>query len=275
MSERQIVVRRPRLDFAGEVPRFYLEGNALKTHFFNALNLAFPDGERFFVKAVADHRDAIDDPALQRAIRAFSGQEGQHANQHERFFQVLERQGYEVERALRRFKSLARWANRYLPRALRLSMTAGAEHYTATMAALVFEHGMVDDCHPVMRDLIQWHAIEEIEHKDVAYEVLMRTHSHNYPLRMFGFGVVSLFIGIWTVLGTRSLLMQDGRAGRLSRDDYRRARAQLGKGKAAAFRRDLRRHALRYLRPGFHPAQQDDRPLLARHGPIVAARVGA
>lgn len=275
MSEPEIVVRRPKLDFSQEVPRFYLEGNPLKTHFFNALNLAFPDGERFFVKAVADHRGSIEDPQLLAAIRGFGGQEGQHANQHERFFEVLQRQGYDIAERLRRFKALAQWTNRYLPKALRLSMTAGAEHYTATMAALVFEHGMVDDCDPLMRDLIQWHAIEEIEHKDVAYDVLMHTHRHNYPLRIVGFGIVSAFIAIWTGLGMRALLKQDGRAGRLNRADYRRARASLGQGKAVAFRRDLRRHTLRYLRPGFHPAQHDDTPLLERYRPLIDARIGA
>ena len=57
-----ITVRKPRLDFGGDIPRFYLDDNPIKTHIFNALNLLFPDGERFFVKSVHDHAADIDDP---------------------------------------------------------------------------------------------------------------------------------------------------------------------------------------------------------------------
>ena len=50
-----------------------------------------------------------------------------------------------------------------MPRSLRLAITAGAEHYTATMAALLLESGMLEDCDPTMRSLMTWHALEEIE----------------------------------------------------------------------------------------------------------------
>ncbi|HEX2679216.1 MAG TPA: metal-dependent hydrolase, partial [Polyangiales bacterium] len=82
----QITVRKPELDFERPIERFYLHKNPIKSHVFNALNLMFPEGERFFVKAVHDHlKDLGDDAALQRDARAFAGQEGQHAHHHERF----------------------------------------------------------------------------------------------------------------------------------------------------------------------------------------------
>ena len=155
-----ILVRKPRLDFSQPIDRFYLGGNPVKTHIFNALNLLFPDGERFFVKSVHDHAKDIADPQLQRDVRAFAGQEGQHAHQHERFFDVLAQQGYSFERLLDRFQKLARWSKR-VPRSLRLSITAGAEHYTATMAALLLESNMLDESNATMRDLKHCRAREE------------------------------------------------------------------------------------------------------------------
>lgn len=270
-----IPVRRPRLDFEREVPRFYLENNPVKTHFFNALNLAFPDGERFFVKAVQDHKHRIAEPGLLAEIQAFSGQEGQHARQHERFFVVLGRQGYDVGGMLGRFRRIVQLSNRHLPRGLRLSVTAGAEHYTASMASLVLSHAMLDDCDSTLRQLIEWHAIEEIEHKHVAYDVLVTLHRHNYPLRIAGFLIATAFIGTWTLLGMRALLLQDGRAGRLSRAQYLEGRRGMRNDKTRRFRRALGRQLLDYFRPGFHPRDHDDTPLLERFRPEIDRRLTA
>ena len=272
MATDSIPVRKPRLDFNRPIERFYIDGNPVTTHFFNALNLLFPDGERFFVKSVHDHARELADPTLLREIRAFAGQEGQHANQHERFFAVLQAQGYDLQPLLGPFRKLARFS-RYLPRALRLSITAGAEHYTASMASLVFEHDMVRDCDPTMRDLIMWHALEEIEHKHVAYDVFVTLYPHSYLLRVLGFVIATLVIALFAVPGTRMLLLQDGRAKRLSLADYGAARAALRQGKTARFTKAMRASLLRYFVPNFHPNQQDDGPLLAHFAPLISQAV--
>lgn len=270
MTDHAIQVRKPALDFQQPIERFYFAGNPVKTHIFNALNLLFPDGERFFVKSVHDHAKDVRDPQLLRDIKAFAGQEGQHAHQHERFFAVLEQQGYRFGRLLTRFRGLAQWS-RALPRWLRLSITAGAEHYTATMAALLLEHDMLEGCDPTLRDLILWHAVEEIEHKHVAYEVLVKHYTwSSYPLRIVGFLAASAVIAGYTAFGLRMLLRQDGRAQRLSREQLEAARGALGEGKELLFRRKLRRELARYFLPGFHPNQKDDRGLLARFLPQIA-----
>jgi predicted metal-dependent hydrolase len=271
--EAAIQVRKPELAFERDIPHVYLDDNVVKTHFFNALNLLFPDGERFFVKAVHDHAERIEDPKLAAEIRAFSGQEGQHARQHERFFAVLERQGYRIAPMLARFHRLARWANVRLPKSLRLSMTAGAEHYTAVLAALVFELRLVERCDPTMRELIEWHALEEIEHKHVAYDVFTSCYRWAYPLRILGFLMATAVIAIWTPLVLRKLLLKDGREGRLTRVQYQAALRALRGEKEQRFRRAMRRNLLGYFRPGFHPLQHDDLPLLERMRPEIDARM--
>jgi predicted metal-dependent hydrolase len=270
-----LVVRKPRLDFGAPIERFYLGDNAVKTHLFNALNLLFPDGERFFVKSVHDHVKDLSEPQLVRDARAFAGQEGQHAHQHERFFTVLAQQGYSFEKLLDRFQRLARWS-KVLPRSIRLSITAGAEHYTATMAALLLESGMLERCNPVMRDLMTWHALEEIEHKNVAYDVLVACYPKtSYPLRIIGFIAASVVIAGFTFTGLRMLLVQDGRRGHLSRARFEAARAELHQGRELRFRRRLRAALLKYFVPGFHPSQQDDRAVLETFTPRVAEIVGS
>lgn len=273
MTQAAIPIRRPQLAFEREIARVYLDDNPIKTHFFNALNLLFPDGERFFVKAVHDHAALVDDAKLSAEIRGFSGQEGQHARQHERFFAVLERQGYRIGPLLARFHRLSRWANARLPKALRLSMTAGAEHYTAVLATLVFEHQLVERCDPTMRELIEWHALEEIEHKHVAYDVFARCYRWAYPLRILGFVMATAVIAAWTPIVLRKLLLQDGREGHLTGAQYRAALRALRGDKELSFRRAMRQKLLSYFRPGFHPLQHDDVPLLQRLRPQIEARL--
>lgn len=252
-----ITVRRPNFPFDRDIPRHWLADSAAFTHDFNGLNLLFPDGERFFVKAVLDAMRELPDaePELERAVRGFAGQEGSHAREHERYFEILEAQGYRVEEFLRRFRRFAEWTNR-LPVSLRLSMTAAAEHYTAVMGALVLELDLLDDAHPVMRDLITWHALEEIEHKAVAFDVLQRRNG-SYALRMVGWVIATCSLFGWAAAGTRMLLRQDGVSGSEARAQRRAFLRERGRG---LLRGPLAR-GLAYLRPRFHPHQIDDLPM--------------
>ncbi|MET0384847.1 MAG: metal-dependent hydrolase, partial [Polyangiales bacterium] len=241
----------------------------VKTHIFNALNLLFPDGERYFVKAVIDHVSQIDDPALLREVRAFAGQEGQHAHQHERFFAVMKQQGYHFGRFVRAFRDQCRWSSKTIPAALRLSITAGSEHYTAAMAASVLELGLLHSCDATMRNLITWHAVEEIEHKHVAYDVLAKLHPNNYPLRVLGFALASASIFGQSAYALDMLLTQDKAAGRVTQGQILRSTWSMLRGEERRFFVHLFRAMGRYLVPGFHPNQKDDRALLDRFAPQI------
>lgn len=207
----EIPVRKPGLEFDASIPKAWLADNPLASHAFNGMNLVFPDGERFFVKAVYDHLDRIDDPLLLARAKQFAGQEGQHANQHEKYFAALRAQGYRIDRFLDRFNWFMRFSNRWFPASLRLSMTAGAEHYTATFGADAIRNfdTILSRTHPTMRQLIVWHATEEIEHKAVAFDVLEATHP-SYLLRIIGFIFATIALFGWTGYATRMLLRQDG-----------------------------------------------------------------
>ena len=259
-SDHDIPLRKPNLEFDASIARHWMNGNAFATHFFNGLNLVFPDGERFFVKAVHDHLGRITDPVLLRQAKEFAAQEGQHANQHEKYFDCLRAQGYEIDRYLRRFHHFMTWTNRWVPASLRLSMTAGAEHYTAVLGAgAIEEFDLLADADPTMRKLIIWHATEEIEHKAVAFDVLRATNP-SYLLRITGFLIATVALFGWSFAGTRMLLKQD----RITRDDVAAQR------KLALARDDGRglariRAGIRaYFRRDFHPNEQDHLELARR-----------
>src|SRR5438067_763887 len=103
-----ITPRKPTFGFA-DLPRHWFAGLAIPTHMVNGVNLLFPAGERFFVRAVYHYLDRIADPDLRAAIRGFGGQEGRHAKAHEEYFATLRVQGYEIDGFLRRYVALSAW----------------------------------------------------------------------------------------------------------------------------------------------------------------------
>ena len=252
-SDHDIPLRKPNLEFDASIPRYWMNGNLFATHFFNGLNLVFPDGERFFGKAVHDHLGQISDPVLLRQAKQFAAQEGQHANQHEKYFDCLRAQGYAIDTFLRRFHRFFLWTNRWLPARLRLAMTAGAEHYTAVLGAgAIEEFSLLADAHPTMRTLIIWHATEEVEHKAVAFDVLRATHP-SYLLRVTGFILATIALFGWSIAGTRMLLRQDG----LARHEVEaQRRLAMARDHGRGLRR-IRAGVRAYFRRDFHPNEQD------------------
>lgn len=253
-----IPIRHPAFDFAADLPRHWAGGNPLATHIFNALNLQFPDGERFFIRAVNDNLDRVEDPGLVRQARGFAGQEAVHGREHERYFDVLRRQGYSIDRFLAVFRWLDRQVSR-LPRSLRLAITAGAEHYTATLGHFALAGDATRSFHPTMEKLVVWHATEEVEHKAVAFDV-MQAAGIGYPTRIAGFLLASAVLGGFTAAGARMLLKQDG----LGRREIRAARAELRRRDDPVLLRFTGRQLKAYFRRDFHPDEFDDRELAAR-----------
>ncbi|MFN7134777.1 MAG: metal-dependent hydrolase [Myxococcales bacterium] len=237
-----------------DVPRHWFAGMPLPTHLANGVNLLFPAGERFFVRSVHRYLDRVTDPALLEQVKGFSGQEGRHAAAHDRFFEALERQGFEIRRFLRFYEWFAyRVVEPIAPASLRLATTAACEHFTAILAHDALTNGMLEQhADPALRDLLMWHAAEEIEHKAVAFDVLKLVNP-SYLLRMAGLYVATVMLGGFWMLGTAMLLKQDPEA-TLKRilEDRRKL-----KGRTPLLRVFVG-GILRYVRPSFHPNQEND-----------------
>jgi predicted metal-dependent hydrolase len=242
------------------VPRHWFGGNVVATQVANGVNLLFPAGERFFVRSVMRYLDRVSDPLLRARAKGFFGQEGRHAREHERVFEMMEAQGYDVRRFLRLYEAVAYGViERVAPRALALSTTAACEHYTAILAEHALRHRLLDQAHPAMRALLYWHAAEEIEHRDVAFDVLQAVHP-SYALRVAGLAMATACLGGFWVVATLMLLGQekDLALPRLRRDwGVARERAR----QHGVFVKGLRE----YLRPGFHPSQKETDSLAAEY----------
>lgn len=264
VPDHRVRPRKIQFPFTPDIPRHWFAGAASATHVANGVNLLFPAGERFFVRSVKHylHRFAHD-PDMQAQIKGFFGQEGRHAHEHERFFEILEAQGYDIRPFLARYERVCFGVvEKLMPPALRLAVTAACEHFTAIMAENALEDRVFDQMHPVMRALLLWHASEEIEHKAVAFDVLRAVHP-SYPLRVLGLACATALLGTWWLAATRMLLAQD----RIPRDQIRRERAHMLRqrhGKTiigSVFARGIRA----YLRRDFHPWQNHNLHLAERY----------
>ena len=250
-TARRIPVRRMGFDFS-DVPKKWFYDSIVATHIANGLHLVFPDGERFFVRSVRHYIKQIQDPALRARVRGFAGQEASHGHEHEQAFAMLEAQGYEIQRWLERYKQIAYGEiEPRVPPILRLSITAALEHFTATMAERGLDTEFLEHAHPVMRDLLRWHAAEEIEHKSVAYDVLQAVDDR-YAVRVAGLGLAFVALMAFWRSATKMLLAQEDITKQQIKAERKKAK---DRGQNNLF---LIGALLAYLRPGFHPDQVDN-----------------
>lgn len=263
-----IPIRRPPHALSRSIPRHWYGGQAFATHFLDALSSTFPDGEAFFVRSVHHYRDRVDDAELAEAIRCFSGQEGQHRRVHADHVQLLVDQGYAglvpMNRILDR---MMRWFNRRMP-ALALAITASVEHLTALLARKVLANdaALLRPMHPEMAGLWRWHALEEAEHKSVAFDVMER-HGPGHATRVAAQLLSTTLLALEVVVRLLYMLWKDRLLfdARTWKDGRRFLFASGGLLRGGAG------HYIAWYRRGFHPDDIDDAALVDETRPIVDA----
>ena len=211
-NPQAIVPRKgPDLGFDESMPRFWLEGDPFKTRFFDAMSTLFPEGEKFFIQCVRDYRDGIRDPELAHQVKDFIYQEGQHSMAHGVFNDRLRKQGVNVDAIEEESRVVLGFFRRKLPKAITLAQTAAVEHFTAFMAhGFMTRNELFEHADPRMRALYYWHAVEEIEHKSVAFDVLQKVAGAGYFTRILPMLWVSMMFPLHIFMVMRHMLKIDG-----------------------------------------------------------------
>jgi len=251
---------RFNLDEAGK--GHWLGGDPVGTAVFNALSLTFPDGERMFMDAVRHYRPQLTGKLLED-VKGFIAQEAIHSREHHGLNQLIDRDRYpvaEIEAEVRQRTSFARTRG---PMAMLIS-TIALEHFTAMMAEMHMAHqDLFEGTSPDIESLWRWHAMEETEHKAVAYDVFMEVTRDWSPFLRWRRRAISM--AIITVMFTRNITRY---AARLLEADGYTPKAALKAvnryvwGRPGLFKRGWKTYFAWY-RPGFHPWDQDNRPELA------------
>jgi predicted metal-dependent hydrolase len=168
-----IAPRDKRFDPGPPLPPHWHSGDAGITHFFDALSLMLPAGERFFMTSIRPFLRDIKDPELREQVLGFLGQEGMHSREHDRYNEGLCEQGHWTAQWIDLLARVALDATRrFSGQRWQLAITCAFEHLTATLADTVLRDPRVlRDAHPEYAQLWRWHGAEEIEHKGVAFDV--------------------------------------------------------------------------------------------------------
>lgn len=264
---RDIHVRRMDFTFSKRTPKHFNGNDPFLSAFLAAMSTVFPDGERFFIDSVRHYRERISDPDLQEAVRAFIGQEAHHGREHESFNQWLEDHGYPVSPVLERIRDGLDQARRNLSPRRQLALTIALEHFTAILAhQLLSRPAIAEALHPDVRELFIWHAVEETEHKAVAYDVYQAVDG-GYFNRVLTMLEVTLFF----VLDMTRIT-----AGYMASENENTLRNWLGGLRWFWLNPGpmwgLIPEYLSYFRPGFHPWQSDNRGLIRRWQERFAGR---
>lgn len=253
----KIEVRNLRFDIGDNIPRYWHGGRRSVTHFFNAMSIVFPVGERFFIRSVKANLPFVKDAQLRKDIKAFMGQEGAHTREHEAYNRMLSDQGYPIRRLEEETLFLLRLAKRVFNDRGQLGVTMGLEHLTAVLGNWFLLRGSFEGAHPVMAALWRWHAAEETEHKSVAYDVYGNTDG-NYLERTFLLWLVTVFF-IGKILQHQAVLMkQDGIL--FSVPEWLALGQFLFVKPGGMF--TAMAEWLAYMKPGFHPWDLDNRDVL-------------
>ncbi|EHP44792.1 metal-dependent hydrolase [Cupriavidus basilensis OR16] len=181
----EIPHRDLRFTLDGPVPRYWYRGWCHVTRFFDAFSIMFPLGEKFFIDSVKHFRGEI--PAgtpLAAEIAGFIHQEATHIREHRLYNQRLAAQGAPVDELEALIRRRQQNSLQIASSAMRLALTACLEHYTAILADQLLRHPeILDGADPEMAAIWQWHAVEETEHKAVAFDVFRAIEPR--PLRRY------------------------------------------------------------------------------------------
>jgi predicted metal-dependent hydrolase len=236
-------------------------GDRVTTAVFNALSLTFPDGERMFMDAVRHYKPLLSGQLLEEA-NAFIAQEAIHTREHVSLNKIMDGGHYPLEKIRTHLKKQCEMAEKMGPMT-QLAATISLEHFTAMLGDYTLDgDNLLDGAPEDVKRLWQWHAMEETEHKAVAFDVFNVATKNwagwkRYLTRVQAMVLTTIdFVGHITYYS--SLLLQA--------DGVKPLQATAKVlwflfGKPAFFRKGMKGYWSWY-KPGFHPWQHDNRALL-------------
>ncbi len=260
----QRTVRTRRIAFTyppASMDRHYVNGDLVMSHVVSVLSAMFPEGEDFFVRSVRHYAGRVADPELKEQVAGFIGQEVTHGREHRALNERLQEMGYPTRRVDRMVKAGLRRNERMFPRKALLAMTAALEHYTAALAETLLTDPGAQELlgHSEVRSMLLWHALEESEHKAVAFDVFRHAvGDEKLRIRVMRFTTFAFLVA---VVGHTTLSLLADRA---TYNPRRLGRSLADLRHSPFLSRTVVRRIRDYNRVGFHPDDHDATELLDR-----------
>jgi predicted metal-dependent hydrolase len=264
-----ITPRDRRFGREASAPRLWHGGRVEATAIYNALSTTFPAGEAFFVESVRKFREGVP-PKLATEIKGFTTQEAIHSREHDAFNKRAQLSGYDLSKLEAQVeKRLAITRDR--PPIVSLAATMALEHFTAILAhQLLADPRHLNGADRDAADLWRWHAVEEIEHKGVAYDTWLHATRHwprskRWKVKAKVMLYVTRNFLVDRTAGSLELMRQDGVTGLTAWAKllwYLWIRPGMFRKIAGAW--------VSFFLPGFHPWKVDDRHLLTAYAGAAA-----
>jgi len=271
--EAPVDVKFRRMSFAFEaqaLPKYWYLNSPSLTHFFNALSAVFPDGEKYFIDSVRLFEGVVTQPRLASQVREFTRQEGHHTHHHRHFNRLIQCMGVSMDKCAVIAKGILEGSKRRDRPLNQLAKTAAFEHFTALMGDwLLRQRQPCADMHPAAAALWAWHAVEETEHKAVAFDVYVAAGGGYWTRVLAMLRVTSIFIP--RIHQMQLILLAEDPTPLSWRDLGACIKYLYGRG---GFLRSMIPGYLQYYRRDFHPWQDDNSHLISGwRAPIVSHSV--
>ena len=261
----QIHARKVQFDVS-DVPLHWIPGHPVASNVISLLNLILPAAERWFVATYNEALPLVKDAKLAEDMRGFIGQEGAHAEVHDRLLRdFMEERGIDptpmVQQMEYVFTKVLAPSTSDDPKIRmnhlcdRLWFIAAIEHYTAVMGDFAlnctWDYAGAD---PTMADVFRWHGSEEVEHRSVAHDVAV--YFHDSYIDRIG-AMVMAMIGIFSFFqrGATFLMKADPN---VNMGWWRTQRIRMRDSKLGllpTYSKLFGSNTLMYFKPGFTPDQ--------------------
>ena len=168
-----ITVRKMGFEFPEKIDPVFVEGDPGLSSLIVGTSMVLPYLEPYLMRSVRKASKQVTDPDVQQDMLLFCSQEGNHFKEHIKANDVLRKNSDEPEVLAALEAQLdADYKNWTSNRSLKwnLAYAEGFEAFTSTLALLFFEERVCERMSSPMRELSEWHLLEELEHRTVAFD---------------------------------------------------------------------------------------------------------
>jgi predicted metal-dependent hydrolase len=214
----ELLVRKMPFQFPDDIDPHWNDKRWEWSHMVSGASLAMPFLEPYLIRTMKKALDKIESDELKKEVKLYMGQEGQHYQQHRKFNDILIEKGYPGLRSIEA-QMKEEFADFENNRSLKFNLAYACGFESM---ALGMGHWLVRDRDYLfggsdtrVASLILWHFVEEIEHKNVAFDAYQAVYG-NYFYRVYGTFFATLHVMKFSRKAYQYMLKKDGMWGSLS-----------------------------------------------------------
>jgi len=178
-----------------------IEHESFLTQWFMSYCILVSSAERFIVKSCSQGMRQSTNQVLNNNLKVCFFQEIQHAESHEIFNELY----FHQNKLIQIFSNFSSFINykviaAFAPLSLKISIASAMEQLNAEIAYYGLSHIRDLTSNPEFSDILVWHFVEEIEHRDYVFD-LMKELKINFMIQKIGMILVLFSFSFWITAG--------------------------------------------------------------------------